>query len=296
MLAQSRNDRSNEMQTIFCLYLLACGATQSQFAVLNHAGLTSSYSKALMDVKQLRDEQLAKIVAIAKSCAFMIVWDNLNFAFKVAEQCMDSKDHFDNGTTATLIPLYDVAFGELSLDMNLPCNTRLNVLNFGPDDLRPSPTSIEQLEDAMLWHIENILFDHFPTLRVQFKDSIRPATMVEPIPVHKTEQYPLPAMHIDESSLDGTLDIVDTIIRQVLKLSEDDIKSHGIILCGGDQLTNSLLDKVSVMLTAMLSISCSCTVCSQVRVVGMIQIFLTTLAVTQDLSLAYFMQRWQQHA
>jgi hypothetical protein len=36
----------------------------------------------------------------------MVIWDNLNIAFRVGEQRKASKDHFDNGTTATLIPLY----------------------------------------------------------------------------------------------------------------------------------------------------------------------------------------------
>lgn len=247
MLAQAYSERSNEMQTVLCIYLLACGASQSEFAVLHHAGLTSSYSKVLQDIRQLRDEQLAKLLEIARTQAFMLVWDNLNFAFRVNEQRLDSKDHFDNGTTATLIPLYDVAFGELSLDMNLPRKTRLNELDFAPMDLLPSSEQIDQLEDAMLWHIEDILLERFPTLRAQLADDIRPVPTVEAIPLHKTEQFPLPAMHIDESSLEGTLNVIDTIVTKVLKLSEDDIRAHGVVICAGDQLTNSLVDKVRVM-------------------------------------------------
>jgi len=44
------------------------------------------------------------------------------------------------------------------------------------------------------------------------KDKILPAPMVLQMPVHKPEQYPLPAMHIDESSLEGTLGVLDKII------------------------------------------------------------------------------------
>ena len=55
----------------------------------------------------------------------MIIWDNLNIAFRVGEQRKGSKDHFDNGTTATLIPLYE--FG-LPLDLKPPRDNRRPVI------------------------------------------------------------------------------------------------------------------------------------------------------------------------
>ena len=52
-------------------------------------------------------------------------------------------------------------------------------------------------------------------------------------------------MHIDKSGLEGTLEVLNTIICDALKLSADGLEKHGIILCAGDQLSISLLDKVS---------------------------------------------------
>ena len=245
MLAQSYSERSNENQSVLCMYLLACGASKTQFAVLHHAGLTSSYAKALRDIKTLQVEQLAKVVDIARKQAFMLVWDNLNFAFRVGEQRLGSKDRFDSGTTAMLIPLYDIAFGELSLDLLKPRKTRLHVLNFKPTDILPSAACIQQLEDAMLWHIEDILITAYPSLRRRLKGEHQPVPTVEAIPVHKTEQHPLPAMPVDEGSIDGTLEVIDTLVRKVLKLSEEELRTHGVIICAGDQLTNSLVDKAS---------------------------------------------------
>ena len=51
-------------------------------------------------------------------------------------------------------------------------------------------------------------------------------------------------MHIDKSSLEGTLEVLNTIICDALKLFADRLEKHGIILCA-DQLSISLLDKVS---------------------------------------------------
>ena len=51
-------------------------------------------------------------------------------------------------------------------------------------------------------------------------------------------------MHIDESSLEGTLSVLNTIFCDLLKLTEDDIKKHGIVIYAGDQLSLLLLNKV----------------------------------------------------
>jgi hypothetical protein len=247
MLVQTHNEQSSEFQTTMCIYLLACGASRTQFDVLNHAGFTLSYSSAIGKIKALGQERLVEIIGLVRERAFMIIWDNLNIAFRVGEQRMASKDHFDNGTTATLIPLFDVEFGGIPLDSKPRRDNRRPVIDFSHEDLLPTRQQVQELEAEQLWHIEDILFDAFPELRNRFKDEIKPATNILPIPVHQTEQYPLPAMHIDESSLEGTLLVLEDIITKTLKLSNDDLEKHGIILCAGDQLTMSLLDKVTFL-------------------------------------------------
>src|ERR1700685_146070 len=159
MLAQARNEKASEFQTTTCIYLLAGGASRSQFDVLNHAGFTLSYTQAISKVKILGLERLKEIVGIARTRAFMLIWDNLNIAFRKGEQRHDSKDTFENGTTATLVPLFDVAFCGLPLHLKPRRETRLPVLKFGPEDLLPTAAQVQQVEAAQLWHIEDILFD-----------------------------------------------------------------------------------------------------------------------------------------
>ncbi|KAJ7710885.1 hypothetical protein B0H17DRAFT_1190563 [Mycena rosella] len=119
-------------------YLLACGATHSQFEVLNHAGICLSYRSTLRKVKDLGQERLAAVRKIAREHMFMLIWDNLNFAFRVAQQRLGSNDHFDNRTTATLIVLWGVSPGDLPLNILPPRKTRLPVLEFTAEDLLPS--------------------------------------------------------------------------------------------------------------------------------------------------------------
>ena len=101
----------------------------------------------------------------------------------------------------------------------------------------------------MLWHIHDYFFDAYPQLRLRFKDvDLKPPSIL-PIPIHKTEQYPLPAALIDESTIDGTLDVINHIFFRTLELTDDDIRKHGPFLSAGDQLTNALTDSVSVFST-----------------------------------------------
>lgn len=103
---------------------------------------------------------------------------------------------------------------------------------------------MRRVEDGQLWHIQDILYDAFPDLRDRFRHGTEAAPSVYQIPLHKTKQYPLPAMHIDESSLDGTLEVLDTIVTRHLKFTAEDLQKHGILICAGDQLSKLLVDKL----------------------------------------------------
>lgn len=244
MLAQSRNERANEMQLTMGIYLRACGASRTQIDVLNHMGISVSYTTAIRRLKDLSEERLALTRACVRSRACMIEWDNVNFSFEVSEQRKDSKTHFDSGTTAILVPLHGVAYGSLPLSLLPVRQERLPVLHFTSDHIYLGLDALRELEEAMLWDVEDILFNAIPELRARFKDSIAPPRAIRPIPLHQTEQFPLPAMHIDESSLDGTAEVLETILTRHLGLTAEDIERHGIFICAGDQLTISLLDKV----------------------------------------------------
>ncbi|KAJ7117026.1 hypothetical protein C8R44DRAFT_627043 [Mycena epipterygia] len=243
MLAQAQNERANEFQEIMGIYFLACSTPRRQFDVLAHAGLTVSYTKAINDLKGLSAEGLARLRRMVQEKACMIVWDNLNIAFKVGEQRHNSKDTFENGTTGTLIVLYGVLRGELELEILEPRTTRKPVIDFDPMDTLPTVEQIIQTRKSALWHVRRILLEQFPTLGAKFKDNHGDVPVIRPIPLHTTVQLPTPAMKIDESSLDGTIDVLDTMITRTLQLTAAGMRAHGVMFAGGDLLSLNLTDK-----------------------------------------------------
>ncbi|TEB27829.1 hypothetical protein FA13DRAFT_1877613 [Coprinellus micaceus] len=233
VLAQCRNEKSSQIQTVTGIFLFACGASKALFDVLNHSGFCLSYTQTIEKLKDLSNERLELIRDLVRRRVCLIVYDNVNIAFRVGEQTQDSKDHFDNGTTATLIPLYDVDRGELPLSLLPPRVTRRTTFDFDPcADVFPAGKQVEEIYACMVHHAEEIFLDAHPEVRKRLGECPElDAPMVQAIPIHKTEQYPLPAALIDESTIDGTLDVIDHIFFRTLKLSEDEIRQHGIFFC-----------------------------------------------------------------
>ncbi len=153
------------IQTTMCMYFLACGTSRSLFDVLNHAGISLSYTQAILKLKKLGEERLQMTRKIARTRPFMLIWDNLNIAFKVSEQRQDSKDRLDNETTATLVPLYDVEYGTLPNNNEASPNAEQTGSRHPAEDLVPSCEEALRVQESQIWHIADILYDAFPDLR-----------------------------------------------------------------------------------------------------------------------------------
>lgn len=198
-IAVLRSQRANNFQLVIGLFLLGSGASKREISVLAHAGLSISYQRIIDHVKKLSEEGLATIREVAKSGMVQIVWDNLNVAFKVAAQRLQSKSHFDNGTTATMIPVFDPATGAQALHGTLPLNMKpprertLPVLDWSPEDVLPSPESAAQLSESCFWQLKQLALENIPGVTAELKKELGECPEVYQIPLHVTPQYPLPA-------------------------------------------------------------------------------------------------------
>ncbi|KAJ7479459.1 hypothetical protein B0H11DRAFT_2423691 [Mycena galericulata] len=247
MLSISRSQLANNYQVVIGLFLLGSGASKREMEVLAHAGLSMSYSTIREHIHTLSKEAVAKFQKLIKEQMFFIVWDNLNIAFRVESQRLNSGNHFDNGTTATGIPVYNpftgdtaTPHGTLPLSMKPPRTTTFPILDWDINDVLPSPLSTEQLGQCLLWQIKRLAFENIKNLD-HLRQAFKECPEIDPIAVHKTDQYPLPAMHEDESSIEGTIRVYVRILRN-LGLTDDDLKAHGLMFNDGDLLTDSLIE------------------------------------------------------
>ncbi|KAK7034898.1 hypothetical protein R3P38DRAFT_2366344, partial [Favolaschia claudopus] len=70
------------------------------------------------------------------------------------------------------------------------------------EDVLPSPDAAAQLSKNCFWLLKQMAIEHIPGITEEVKNALGECPEVHQIPLHKTEQYPLPAMKIDESTLD----------------------------------------------------------------------------------------------
>ncbi|KAJ3816871.1 hypothetical protein F5880DRAFT_1634205 [Lentinula raphanica] len=248
MLSLVRSQKANNFQVVMGFFLLGSGARKGQIAVLAQAGLSVSPSAINRHIKELSEENVCVVQKVIKTFLCSLVWDNLNFAFHVDAQRLDSKDHFDSGTTATVVVQYDpdtgapAQLGLLPFDMKPLRITTKQLITDHLSLLIPSPSDIQALESCAIWQLTQILLEHKPQLS-HLMNHFPACPTIEQIALHVTEQYPAPAMHEDESSLDGTIKVYQTILRN-LGVSDEDIEKIGLFFTDGDLLTDSLVDKV----------------------------------------------------
>ncbi|KAI0319421.1 hypothetical protein OF83DRAFT_1055018 [Amylostereum chailletii] len=250
MLAVLRSKRATNLQVTLGLFLLASGAAKREIEVLARAGLSVSYSQVLRHLKALSKERKTALVQAVQHGMVGIVWDNVNIPFRVGEQRFANKNHFDNGTTATILPLYDpdmpserVPHGTLPFEMKPPRTSRQSITEFPLEHVLPLPEQTTQLVASCLWQLKQLAMDGIPELE-RFRADIGGAPAVLQIPVHKTEQHPAPAMLIDESSLDGAFEVLVTILKEMGVAEGFTMKEHGLLFVDGDLLTVSLVDKI----------------------------------------------------
>ncbi|KAJ7750116.1 hypothetical protein DFH07DRAFT_869149 [Mycena maculata] len=229
-------NRHHKGLLVIGLFLLGSGTSKREMEVLAHAGLSISYMFIITHVKQLSREGLAKIRDIVKSGMVQLVWDNLNIAFKV-------------GTTSTMIPIFDPATGGQATHGTLPLATKPPCERTLPDVL-PSPESAAQLSSSCFWQMKRMAAEHVPNVSDEVQNSLGECPEVYQIPLHKSDQYPLPAMHEDELTLEGTLKVYFANL-DVMGLDDEALEAHSLMFDDGDLLTDALKEKTSGLLPSM---------------------------------------------
>ena len=143
----------------------------------------------------------------------------------------------ENGTCATVIPLYNANLEDLKTQ-----TLDDGITNAGPlrlEDLELTESECTLMNNVLVHTILSIIVAHggegFEKWSDDLKNS-RPHSS-DTIDVHQTPIHPLPAMEIDESTITGNVEIIEAIADELHPNSDYEDLPEYIKIIAGDQLT-----------------------------------------------------------
>ncbi|KAI0309837.1 hypothetical protein OF83DRAFT_1232886, partial [Amylostereum chailletii] len=210
--------------------------TQSQAAMAEDPNKPNpKHDKHLM-------RKLARTVALSQ--AIMVVYDNINMVWKVAEQIIGRTDSQENGTCATVIPLFNANKEDLrTLDVT---EQFLNTPPLQLADIAPNGPPDEFWTECMIHTVLRIAIRHGgPKLRA-FRGELSKCvpTSADKIELNCTDVHPLPAMNIDESSKTGNAELIEAVFKESGEDTHSPDFTATIKLIPGDQLSIARLRSV----------------------------------------------------
>ncbi|KDQ16269.1 hypothetical protein BOTBODRAFT_622811 [Botryobasidium botryosum FD-172 SS1] len=260
-LAYSRNVMCNKFQQLIGLYMKTKSVPSKCMELVHHFGLSMSYSWVSQSVGTLRDAAVADLHAWLEDGSVFILHDNIRLAFRVKTQRVNNQAHGDNGTAATAVALPESArkilsqYGELMRP--LWPQIRAAFADTSPQPIRMLSVSdlTEQLEAARLreFSVHNVIrvllsSPEFTNYKHRDHPSLQSPTPIDALPTgpnHRTKQWMLGTVPIEEATYSGNLQVVDNILGQLGFKDQATMEKLGLgektIPWGGDQLTDSRL-------------------------------------------------------
>jgi hypothetical protein len=107
MLFAARNIQFVAFQQIIGLFLFANACSYAVYPILNRAGISTSYTTVGKLLRRLTRSTQEEAHAIAKTRAFLLIYDNINRMRRAWDPELGQKDTVLNGTAATLVEIED---------------------------------------------------------------------------------------------------------------------------------------------------------------------------------------------
>ncbi|KAF9556932.1 hypothetical protein CPC08DRAFT_776651 [Agrocybe pediades] len=260
------------------LYLFSTGAQRQTITVLSTLGLSESYTNIvtknlrrdgkktleyvgqtesegqasgpnfiLLDRRrsiytgtlcQLSESMLNMARSIASTGLCFTVYDNINMMFRRAEQVVGRHDSQENGTCATLVPLFKAKPEDLKICAFQDQYLRAPKLKLS--DILHTPEEANSFNELLTFTILRIIVNHGGTDFVRFRADLeknQPCTP-EKIALHKTTIHPLETWPINESTILGNIAVEEAIRTTLLQNDTDNPGcSERLRFHAGDQLS-----------------------------------------------------------
>ncbi|CCO37563.1 hypothetical protein RSOLAG1IB_12183 [Rhizoctonia solani AG-1 IB] len=254
-LSYEISQRNNRTQMFTAIYLKAKNAPKSVYTMLQHAGLSLSYSWAEEMLKTISRQAVEKMVKVYEEGACVFIYDNYRIPHGIKHQRIGHLSVTDNATTATLIPLPPEATTLLNNPSKFTghrkdikeqyINRTMRFLE--PGDFHQPDVDI-LINDRLEYNIIAALF-RIPEIKnlqleVLSDPLLQPPPPVDMLPSgkeHISKQYMFGTMDHDESSLTGASRVQLDMLGQLNQTSQQKRKDLGtsrMQYIVGDNLTN----------------------------------------------------------
>ncbi|KAF9477171.1 hypothetical protein BDN70DRAFT_948601 [Pholiota conissans] len=255
---------NNLAKRMIGMYMYASGAQRQVISALSTLGLSESYSNLISKnmrrvrikknststepqveealkvptgtLMQLSESMREETRDVAATGLYETVYDNINIIFQNPEEVMGRHDTQENGTHATVIPLFDAKIEDLNLE-DLQ-SAFLNAPALSIADIIHTKDERQTFRNSLIFTILRIIVKQGGEGFSRFQEDLKkgqPQTD-DQIATHKSELHPLPAWNIDESSITGNAEVIDAIDKE-LKLNEVPDAAERVQFLAGDQLS-----------------------------------------------------------
>lgn len=179
----------------------------------------------------MTEDTLKRIRQDVQDKPWFLVYDNINFASRKLDQRIDNADAYESGTTATVVMMDDY----ITSDCIKSSYQHLHL-----DDLIPDEDSVEHIKALS----EKALIDVLMRSSKTFEVCRRSPPTLQPLKPAKTITHPLPSMLINQATVAGNLEVLNTVMEQTLQLRQNWFDEDRTIVVAGDQLTVSRVSTV----------------------------------------------------
>ncbi|KAG8717406.1 hypothetical protein FRC09_014336 [Ceratobasidium sp. 395] len=263
--------RNNLVQVLIGIFMFTAGLQRQGFEVLSSLGLTVSYVLLVNGIgaqisrrqrkrgsttdqstqarrmptgplKTLEAECIKEVrELVQKGTPVGFVFDNIDITVNIAEPVVGKHSTLIHGTCATLFELYGAASDSEALDQATAHAAFLGAGPLEPRDIILS--SDEQLlhRKLMIHTILRLIISHGGEKFARYSpilEATQPLTEQQ-VPLHQSQTYPLPAMEINESTIDGTIDVMNALYAAVGIDTSDKTFQDRVQFMAGDHMSVS---------------------------------------------------------
>ncbi|KFH61866.1 hypothetical protein MVEG_12295 [Podila verticillata NRRL 6337] len=233
MLLITKARTSNYLPKVFSLFLYSTGASKKVLEVFSSVGLSVSYNSVAGSLTALTKDALKMVrnyVHNPRNC-FIVVYDNVNMAFKKLDQRLENQDEFQSGATAEVIAVST----EPETDSEEPCGHLLL------EDLYTNESDSIHRRQAFKHHLVGVLIRYFNGFELC---KVEPPATTNRLIAKKTKTFTLPAKDSNQATTDGNKDILQSITSHDLQLPNGFFNNGRRLILAGDLLTVDRIKKI----------------------------------------------------